>query len=675
MAGKIFINYRRGDDPGNTGRLFDRLQDVFPPEQLFLDVDNIAPGLDFVHVLNERVAECDILLAVIGKGWIDARDATGNRRLADPDDFVRIEIESALNQEKRVIPVLVGEAQMPRPEDLPPPLRPLARRNAVRLTHERFRADTQGLVKALQQALEEIDARQRRQAEAEAEQRAQEQRRLQDEAARRTEEEERRRKVDAESRNRAEEEREFSAAKRANTVAALDAFLAAHGDSSFAAEAQKIKTTLLAHEEARQGAEAENRRQDAEAKRLAEVQRAFTVAKRADTVSAIEAFELTYAQSAFAEEAKQHKAALLAREEGRQRAADEHRRQEAAAKQRTKESRAFARAKRTGTVFALDSFLAVYPASSHTEEAQSLKAALLTREETYRRAAASDDAAALSSFLTTYKRGADVDQVRARLRQLRPRQSWELAKPAILIPAVLAVVVLGAAALWLESRPAKLSAPAVSAASTASTRQTSATTPIPGPDEVAWTLIKDSKFTDQLQRFIAEFPNSAHRPEAEQRIASLAYDAQKSVPLNPANPYELARSLQFELQRVGCFVGTVNGELDDATKAAWQHFIKITSINAPDAASPDAINAVRSIDKRVCPLICPTGEHVEGEVCAVDAPPLQKQAAAPAEPAAPVITHPAGGGGGGGGGWRCHQAGGAGGGGGKHPLPGGGCGY
>jgi hypothetical protein len=153
MAAKIFINYRRGDDPGYTGRLFDWLQDVFDRQQLFIDVDNIAPGLDFVHELDERVGECDVMLAVIGKGWIDARDATGIRRLDDPSDFVRIEIESALSQGKRVIPVLVGDAQMPRADELPEALRPLVRRNAVRLTHERFSADIQGLVKALQQTL------------------------------------------------------------------------------------------------------------------------------------------------------------------------------------------------------------------------------------------------------------------------------------------------------------------------------------------------------------------------------------------------------------------------------------------------------------------------------------------------------------------------------------------
>jgi hypothetical protein len=167
MAGKIFINYRRGDDPGFSGRVFDRLQEAFSPDQLFMDVDNIAPGLDFARVLDEQVAKCDVLLAIIGRGWIDAADPTGVRRLDNPEDFVRIEIESALKQNKRVIPVLVGEAEMPRPDELPDTLRPLARRNAVRLTHERFRADVQGFVKALQKALDDAEAQRRAQAEQE----------------------------------------------------------------------------------------------------------------------------------------------------------------------------------------------------------------------------------------------------------------------------------------------------------------------------------------------------------------------------------------------------------------------------------------------------------------------------------------------------------------------------
>ena len=88
MAGKIFINYRRGDDPGNTGRLFDRLQEAFQPDQLFMDIDNIAPGLDFLRVIEEQVDQCDALLAGIGRHWLDATDERGSRRLDDPNDFV-----------------------------------------------------------------------------------------------------------------------------------------------------------------------------------------------------------------------------------------------------------------------------------------------------------------------------------------------------------------------------------------------------------------------------------------------------------------------------------------------------------------------------------------------------------------------------------------------------------
>jgi formylglycine-generating enzyme required for sulfatase activity len=157
MAGKIFINYRRGDDPGSVQALFALLAQAFAPEQLFMDVEYIEPGLDFRKVLAEKVAECDVLIAVIGKGWIDARDEHDTRRLDNPEDFVRIEIESALRQGKRVIPLLVSQAQIPRADQLPEGMKPLATRNALRLTHERFRSDVQGLITALQRALKSAE--------------------------------------------------------------------------------------------------------------------------------------------------------------------------------------------------------------------------------------------------------------------------------------------------------------------------------------------------------------------------------------------------------------------------------------------------------------------------------------------------------------------------------------
>jgi TIR domain len=146
--------------------LFGRLEQAFPSERLFMDIDNIAPGLDFVQVLNDEVARCDVLIAIIGQGWLAATDETGQRRLDNEDDFVRIEIESALAQKKRVIPVLVNDATMARAAELPEALRAFARCNAVRLTHERFRADVQGLIKSLEQVLVEADAARRADGEA-----------------------------------------------------------------------------------------------------------------------------------------------------------------------------------------------------------------------------------------------------------------------------------------------------------------------------------------------------------------------------------------------------------------------------------------------------------------------------------------------------------------------------
>ena len=154
MTGNIFINYRREDDPGSTGWLREHLEEAFSSEQLFMDVDSIEPGLDFVRVLEEQVDKCDVVLAVIGPRWLDARDKAGNRRLDNPDDFVRLEIESSLKLGEQIIPVLVNNAEMPTADVLPESLRPLVRRNAVRLTHERFRADAQGVIRALQKALE-----------------------------------------------------------------------------------------------------------------------------------------------------------------------------------------------------------------------------------------------------------------------------------------------------------------------------------------------------------------------------------------------------------------------------------------------------------------------------------------------------------------------------------------
>jgi hypothetical protein len=148
MAG-IFISYRRDDAAPWAGRVYERLAQDFKRDQIFMDVDNIAPGLDFVRELERQVGQCNVLIAVIGKDWTRARNAKGQRRLDDPRDFVRIELESALERDIRVIPVLVDGAGMPLADELPEKLQPLTRRNAIELTHARFGSDVQRLVSAV----------------------------------------------------------------------------------------------------------------------------------------------------------------------------------------------------------------------------------------------------------------------------------------------------------------------------------------------------------------------------------------------------------------------------------------------------------------------------------------------------------------------------------------------
>ncbi len=145
----IFISYRREDAEGQAGRLFDDLVAQFGQDSVFMDVAGIAPGRDFRRAIDEQVATCGILLAMIGKNWLEAKDESGRHRLDDPMDFVRLETASALKRDIPVIPVLVRGATMPRAEQLPPDLAELAYRNAVELSHARWDSDVQVLVNAL----------------------------------------------------------------------------------------------------------------------------------------------------------------------------------------------------------------------------------------------------------------------------------------------------------------------------------------------------------------------------------------------------------------------------------------------------------------------------------------------------------------------------------------------
>ncbi|MGB9369162.1 MAG: caspase family protein [Xanthobacteraceae bacterium] len=148
-VGKIFVSYRRTDSPGTAGRIYDRLQRQIPKSRIFMDVDAIEPGMDFVAYLHDQIASCEIFLCIIGPQWLGARGEDGQRRLDSPNDFVRIEINAALRRQVPLIPVLVDGATMPRARDLPPDIRDLIRFQALSIRNETFAQDMQRLAGAL----------------------------------------------------------------------------------------------------------------------------------------------------------------------------------------------------------------------------------------------------------------------------------------------------------------------------------------------------------------------------------------------------------------------------------------------------------------------------------------------------------------------------------------------
>jgi hypothetical protein len=152
-SGGVFISYRRQEASAIAGRLYDRLAARFGDDQVFMDVDNIALGVDFAEVITQEVSTCQVLLAVIGPRWLTATDEGGRRRLDNPDDIVRLEIAAALERDIRVIPILVEGAVLPHRQELPEELAGLARRNSLSLRHESFHSDADRLLTAIEPIL------------------------------------------------------------------------------------------------------------------------------------------------------------------------------------------------------------------------------------------------------------------------------------------------------------------------------------------------------------------------------------------------------------------------------------------------------------------------------------------------------------------------------------------
>lgn len=146
---RIFLSYRRDDAAGQAGRLHDALAARFGADAVFQDVATIRPGEDFVHAITTAVDASDVVLVVIGPRWATAAGADGQPRLDDPDDYVRLEVATALAHGGGVIPVTVAGARLPAATDLPEDLRPLTTRQAVDLRDANWGADVNAFIRTL----------------------------------------------------------------------------------------------------------------------------------------------------------------------------------------------------------------------------------------------------------------------------------------------------------------------------------------------------------------------------------------------------------------------------------------------------------------------------------------------------------------------------------------------
>lgn len=147
-ANRVFISYRRDDAAGYAGRLEETLERRLGPGSVFRDVLDIPPGEDFVAAIRARLAGAQTVLVLIGPRWAGSA-VPGQRRIDDPADFVRLEVEVALDSGARVVPVLLPGAEMPGEGELPLPLRPLARRNALSLGDSHWDADIDRLAETI----------------------------------------------------------------------------------------------------------------------------------------------------------------------------------------------------------------------------------------------------------------------------------------------------------------------------------------------------------------------------------------------------------------------------------------------------------------------------------------------------------------------------------------------
>jgi hypothetical protein len=154
---KVFISYRRDDSSGYAHAIHGRLLQHFSKDQVFMDVDTVELGVNFVRTIEKAVGECDVMVALIGKRWAGGEPG-GTSRLDNTEDYVRLEVATALARDIRVIPVLVDGMTMPNEDSLPPPVKSITRRHAIEISNTRFNFDIERLITAVRKILDEAES-------------------------------------------------------------------------------------------------------------------------------------------------------------------------------------------------------------------------------------------------------------------------------------------------------------------------------------------------------------------------------------------------------------------------------------------------------------------------------------------------------------------------------------
>jgi hypothetical protein len=157
MEPAIFISYRRDDEPGLTAQIHTQLSEHFSPDALFLDIDSIEAGTDFATEILRALQSCDVMLVIIGPKWLELSDESGGRRLDDPMDYLRMEVESSLHHLKPIIPVIVYPAKPPKENELPDSIKRLARWQGLTFRPQHFNDDMMHLIKRINEILHEAE--------------------------------------------------------------------------------------------------------------------------------------------------------------------------------------------------------------------------------------------------------------------------------------------------------------------------------------------------------------------------------------------------------------------------------------------------------------------------------------------------------------------------------------